>query len=96
MVGWRGGRRGSLSEEGEAEGGRRGALLSSGAAVRALPGADGLQHASFSLFQHVFLCGREKNKGDYLLHHSINSQFSATSWVTSVGSDLKISPALCF
>lgn len=55
MVGWRRGRRGGLGEEGETEGGRWGALLAGGAAVGALSGADGLQHAALTLLQHVLL-----------------------------------------
>lgn len=55
VVGRRRGRRGGLGEEGETEGGRGGALLAGGAAVGALPGADGLQHAALPFFQHVLL-----------------------------------------
>lgn len=49
--GWRGG----LGEEREAEGGGGRALVSAGAAVGALPRADGLQHAALPLLQHVLL-----------------------------------------
>ncbi len=55
MVGRGRGRRGGLGEEGETEGGRGGALLAGGAAVGALPGADGLQHAALPFLQHVLL-----------------------------------------
>lgn len=55
VVGRRRGRRVGLGEEGETEGGRRGALLTGGAAVGALPGADGLQHAALPFLQHVLL-----------------------------------------
>lgn len=52
-----GGRRGGLAREGPPEGGGGGAFVSR-AAAGTLPGTDGLQHPTFSLFQHVFL-GRE-------------------------------------
>ena len=61
VVGQRRGRRRGLAEEREAEGGGRGALLARGAAVGALPGADGLQHAALPFFQHVFLWRRDRN-----------------------------------
>lgn len=61
MVGRRRGGRGGLGEEGETEGGRGGALLTGGAAVGALPRADGLQHAALPFLQHVFLWRRDGN-----------------------------------
>lgn len=53
-----GGRRGGLAREGPPEGGGGGAFVSR-AAAGTLLGTDGLQHPTFSLFQHVFL-----GKGD--------------------------------
>lgn len=62
---WRGG----FGEEGESEGGRGRALLTGGAAVGAVPGADGLQHAAFSFLQHVLLFKGDTN---HRLIHLIN------------------------
>ena len=54
MLGWGGGGWRGLVEEGQAEGGGGGAFTC-GAAVGALPWADGLQHTTLALFQHVLL-----------------------------------------
>lgn len=49
------GRWGGLGEEGKAEGGGGGELLTGGAAAGAMSGADGLEHATLPLLQHVLL-----------------------------------------
>lgn len=56
-----GGRWGSLAREGPPEGGGGGALMSR-AAAGTLLGTDGLQHPTFSLFQHVLLGRRAKGR----------------------------------
>lgn len=73
VVGRRRGRGGGLGEEGETEGGRGGALLAGGAAVGAVPGADGLQHAPFALLQHVFLWSRGGDVNRFKQEHSLNT-----------------------
>lgn len=55
------GGRGGLGEEGQTEGGR-GRALAGRAAGRTLAGADGLQHASLPLLQHVLLFGEEETQ----------------------------------
>lgn len=57
-------RRRGLGEEGQAEGGGGGALLTGGAAVRALLGADSLQHAALAFLQHVLLWRRRGESGE--------------------------------
>lgn len=57
-------RRRGLGEEGQAEGGRGGALFAGGAAVGALSGADGLQHAALAFLQHVLLWRRRAEQGE--------------------------------
>lgn len=56
-----GGRWGSLAREGPPKGGGGGALMSR-AAAGTLLGTDGLQHPTFSLFQHVLLGRRPKGR----------------------------------
>jgi len=65
------GGRGGLGEEGQAEGGRRGALLAGGAAVGALPRADGLQHAALPFLQHVLLWRETRSLGGQPLTHTV-------------------------